>query len=193
MHIVCDVDGVLANLCPAWYAKYNKDYNDNLTVDKVTHWDTDRFVKPECGKKIYDYLGHPDLYDKVEPLEGALEGVEILRTLGHTFTFATANARGMTDAKNDWLFRHGFIDDDFKRVWPAEVMVSNDKWRIVGDIIIEDKAQTVVEWVTRTGKPAVILTYPYNMPQLSEQPDEFFEKCFPVLNWAEIVEVVRGR
>ena len=54
-----DIDGVLADLHTAWLDEYNKDFDDNLTISYITQWEMDKFVKPECGKKIFNYLKRP--------------------------------------------------------------------------------------------------------------------------------------
>ena len=79
--LALDIDSVLADLMPVWVERYNIDYNDNLTVKKIKDWDMSRFVKPECGKKIFDYLNDPNLYDYVNPIENAWEGVNALKNI----------------------------------------------------------------------------------------------------------------
>ncbi|MCJ7984909.1 hypothetical protein MUB16_14170 [Priestia sp. OVL9] len=39
-----------------WHNQYNKDYCDSLSVEKLKCWESEKYVKPECGTKIYDYL-----------------------------------------------------------------------------------------------------------------------------------------
>ena len=54
--ILVDMDSIAADLQEKWYGAYNKRYNDTITVDDILSWDTHKYVKPECGKKIYKYF-----------------------------------------------------------------------------------------------------------------------------------------
>jgi hypothetical protein len=67
-----------------WIWLYNYDYSDSLDYLDVDEWDVSKFVKPECGKKIFDYLLYKDLYDHVSPIPDAVWGVNMLREFGFT-------------------------------------------------------------------------------------------------------------
>src|SRR5512137_1810696 len=88
--IAMDVDDVCAMLSETWVAKYNKDWNDNLKVNEITEWAIEKFVKPECGKRIFSYLDNPKLYDSVQPVEGARKGIKALRSMGYRVVFVTS-------------------------------------------------------------------------------------------------------
>ena len=70
--IYIDVDVPTLRLHPKWLKLYNADFNDNFTEEMITCWDFHVLLKSECGTKVYAYLDKPDLYDDVEPTEGAL-------------------------------------------------------------------------------------------------------------------------
>lgn len=82
MRVGLDVDDVLLNLMDRWLELYNEEWDDNLAKRDVTTWDFFEHVRPECGKKIYDFLV-PSIYEGVEALEGAAEFVQAIRDLGH--------------------------------------------------------------------------------------------------------------
>ena len=131
--IAIDIDGVVADTHLAWYAQYNKDYHDTLTPDMVTEWDLHKFVKPECGTKIYEYLT-PKLYKKVQPNPDALDYVKFARIL-HRIIFVTS-VYHEAGAKFDWLKRFGFFDGVDK---PAKDYIEcNDKSLITADMLIDD-------------------------------------------------------
>lgn len=110
MLIFVDLDGVVIDLITAWLARYNQAYDDNLTKQKVTGWNLDRFVKPECGKDIYKYLDDPQLYHAAEPEPGALEYIPQLWALpGVRVVFNTTAVRGTMGAKLDWLQRYNLV------------------------------------------------------------------------------------
>lgn len=108
--VLCDLDGVVIDLMPAWLRRYNAEYGDTLTLAQIVEWDMVKAVKPECGKDIYKYLHNHELYDDAQPIEGALEGITELRKLGYRVVFATATNMHMAGRKLRWLAEHGFLE-----------------------------------------------------------------------------------
>jgi hypothetical protein len=90
-----------------------------------------------------------DLYREIEPIEGALYGINQLRQKGHTVLFATSVLRGCEGAKLDLLKRHGFIDQGGVygdgRIH-SDYFEAYDKSRIRGDILIDDRDQNVIDF-----------------------------------------------
>lgn len=189
MLIACDVDGILADLVPEVLRRYNRDYDDNRQFADVNTWPLHEHVKPECGSRIYEYLRDPDLYQHVRPVEGAPEGVERLRALGHRFVFVTSCTFGMTDQKAEWLERHGFCRAHNDGQLPAELIVANQKQHIAADLLIDDGPHNVRDWVDGAHRPAIVLAYPYNAC-LREQPSAFWLWCHRAASWPEIVRHV---
>lgn len=138
MIILLDVDGVVADLNNPWLARYNKDYNDDLTLEDITAWNIAQYTKPECGLKMYDYLEDPTLYDDVKPIEGAIEGVRALRDMGHEVAFVTScSGPEMCKAKTAWIIDHDGLtpaDED-----PMDyIYLVKRKHRIEGDLLLDD-------------------------------------------------------
>ena len=132
-----DVDGVLANLGDAWMDAYNKDYDDTLTDDMLTDWNVLKFVKPECGEKIFDYLHDPELYNNVQVIDGANAGVSFIRQSGFRVVFATSSVNGSAGRKYRWLIDNGFIDF---RNHPKDYIEIQDKSLLIGNdnVLIDD-------------------------------------------------------
>ena len=150
--ILCDVDGVVADLHASWLARYNRDWNDTLTTEQVLDWAIHRFVKPECEHRIYDYLQQIDLYDDVPPVEGALAGVETLRKMGHEILFLTDATPEHVEPKYEWLRSHGFLSK------PQEYRVEKEKWRVKGDVLIDDGPHNIEAYPG----PTVLVCRPHN-------------------------------
>lgn len=145
MIIGVDVDGVVADLGEAWLTAYNRDYNDDMTQDKILTWAIHEYVNPTCGRKIYNYLT-PELYDSVKPIEGALEGVLRLREMGHRVVFVTSTPRGSEGAKLSWLLKHGFLEGGGLygdgRVYEDYIECS-DKTLVAVDVLVDDRSTTI--------------------------------------------------
>jgi len=137
MIIFIDVDDVVADLISAWLARYNKDWNDSLASDMITEWEISKFVKPECGDRIYEYLEDPALYDTVQPIAPSTAKAALyrLRLLGHRIVFATTSVNGSAGRKLRWLYDYGFLEKS--RIQKDYIEVS-DKGLLYGDILIDD-------------------------------------------------------
>ena len=56
MRICIDIDGVVNNLPETVIDVYNEDYNDNLTINDITKYNIENFVKPEAKENFYKYF-----------------------------------------------------------------------------------------------------------------------------------------
>lgn len=159
MRVLVDVDGVVCDLHTAWLARYNADYNDTLTPDDIMEWGLHPFVKPECGNRIYDYLNE-DLYGPETPaIAGAREALMRLRQAGDRITFVTSCVSpGMFDPKVEWLRKEGMLIAPDGLI---AVLGNTSKLVVQGDVLIDDRADTVREYVT-AGRIAVVFTQPWN-------------------------------
>ncbi len=190
MIIACDVDGVVAALHVEWYRRYNRDWDDTLTDDRVHGWEVHRYVKPECGKKVYGYLEDGDLYEGVPPVDGAVEGVARLRELGHTVLFVTSCTFSMVDQKARWLQRHGFCEPSSTNLLPHDLIVAHQKSFVDADLLIDDGGHNVVPWVTGTRRQrhAILLNYRHNRDL--DMTSLMWSWCHRAHNWADIVQHV---
>ncbi len=109
--IAVDQDQVLANLLPEWIRRYNIDYDDNLTPDQVTNWNWHGIIKPECGKKIYNYLDDQELFENLPVIKDSQDVLYRLSKRYEIFVVtAPWNPQNVTP-KSNWLLKHfDFID-----------------------------------------------------------------------------------
>jgi 5'(3')-deoxyribonucleotidase len=174
MIILCDVDGVVADMIPAWLGLYNREYGDNLQPRDITTWALDPFVKPECGKKIYQYLHDPALYQHTLAVPGALRGVRALARAGHQLVYLSyCVGPEMMQAKARWLGLHGFLtygnmlfvgDPDFKRL-------------VRGNLMIDDYEENIRAF----GSFGMLFDAPYN---------RHAEELWRVRGWAGVAEAL---
>jgi 5'(3')-deoxyribonucleotidase len=157
--ILCDLDGIVADLLTPWLSRYNADYGDNLTVTDITDWDIHNCVKSECGEKIYDYINEPGFYFNLKPLPGAIDTINSLRNDGHEVVFVTASASAphTAEEKLRWIEKHFGMSR-------RDVFIGHKKHLVKGDVFIDDSPKNLMKY--REAWPdALICTiaYPHNV------------------------------
>jgi 5'-nucleotidase len=177
--ILCDVDGVCADLLSEWLGRYNSDYGDTVTPEQVSAWDVSKFVKPECGKKIFGYLHLPELYEAVQPIRGAWRGLRTLEEVGHRVIFiTTCVGPEMVVAKLGWLNAHDFLLDTHGKLRPVLFLDDATPKRVLrGDVLIDDYDKNLRDF----GGRGVLLDCAYN------RHDETFTRA---CGWNEVVNAI---
>jgi 5'(3')-deoxyribonucleotidase len=170
MRILVDVDGVLADIHTPWLGMYNADWHDHLRLCDITRWEMHELVKPECGKKIYDYLARPDFYRRASVIPCALEGVKELRRFGEV-VFVTS---GFFETKLEWLSRNGFIGADWR--FSKDVVMCQDKSMVIGDVLVDDRP------VNLKGFTGILFDQPWNRSEL------VYLRAY---SWGNVLEIVQ--
>ena len=198
MRILVDMDEIVVNLLDEWIRIYNREWDDNLMVDDIDAWDTHKFVKPACGKQIYQILKRPGLFDYLPPHAGAIDAITTLVAAGHDVRFATAppsadSCRG----KIEWVKRH-FAHPDFGM---SQVLMLHDKnWLAPSvDVLVDDKPKTIVEWREYADRadnagyhsPRIMtIAHPYNKPVLDKAHVVGYDANDTQRAWETIVEAI---
>jgi 5'(3')-deoxyribonucleotidase len=179
--IALDVDDLIADLVSHWLDLYNMEYDDNLRINEITDWDITKFVLPECGSKIYNFLNYPGLYSGVLPIPVAIEGVQVLkRTPNVRVIFVTA--QDFTGGKLPWLRRYGLLEDNER----SDFIVCKDKYLIRADILVDDNIDNFMSF---PGK-SILFTRPWNRyfseyegEQDRSRASDWYELSFQINNW----------
>ena len=108
IHIGIDVDGPLARLGVEWLRRINALAGTNYTTKDLTQWSMGH-LWPGHEHEIMAILQDIDLYDYVDPEEGARDGVRLLAMIG-SVSFVTDCPGDQAGRKIKWLERHGFLD-----------------------------------------------------------------------------------
>ncbi|WP_158634003.1 5' nucleotidase, NT5C type [Radiobacillus deserti] len=175
--LLIDMDSVICDLMTEWHRRYNEDYQDDLHVGKLSTWQSEQFVKPECGVKIYDYLKEPGLFLKLKPLPHA---IEVLERLNGQFDIliVTSSVSTAFQEKEQWVEKH------LPFIGKHNIIFSHRKNMIVGDLLFDDAPHNL-ESFHLTGRLAVAMDYPYNhdveVPRVQNWLD--FEQFVLNLDW----------
>lgn len=171
-----DVDYVVVPLHAEWYSRYNRDYDDNLTLKQVTEWSLHKFVKPECGKKIYDYLQDPDLYDNIKIPSKTVKAIKQIKQFTNLqLVFLTA---GIHIGKYNLLKRYGLVDSE------RDIIVASDKSLVYGDIMVDDYEENLYAFQKRNPKGFAMLFDAHHNRSV---------QMTRVKNWDDILSLIINR
>lgn len=146
-----DLDSCLNNLEVRWLELYNHDYKDNLTPADLLTWNTYEHVKPECGKKIYDYLLYPHLFRDLKPKPFTQE---VVKWLIQYVDLYIVTAYHWQTCKDKVLF----LQEHFPCIPVENVIFLNNKGLINLDYLVDDGPHNAEAF---TGI-SVLMDMPYN-------------------------------
>jgi 5'(3')-deoxyribonucleotidase len=170
-----DLDDTTFNFMPYIIERYNKKYNDNLTIDTFTNYNVRLFIKKEC-ENLFEEFRDDDLFLNATPKDDAVEVITwlnkkddvIFPTAGHP---CTRNAR-------DLLLKRTFS-------WykSEQLYMCPDKHLLRIDTLIDDCIDNVIDKHYR----AIVFTQPWNK---SLNVNNYFG-MFRVNNWLDIANIYR--
>lgn len=137
-----------------WHMRYNRDYQDNLSVERLKCWKSEKYVKPECGLKIYDYLEEPGLFLELQPLPDAIEVLTRLHKI-YDILIVTSSVTNAFAEKEMWIEKY------LPFIGKYNLIFSHRKNMIAGDLLFDDAPHNLIEF-SSTGRVAVAMDYPYN-------------------------------
>lgn len=156
--LLIDLDAIVIDLIRPWLAWYNKEYDDNVTVDDIKTYRIEEHLKKVAKvEDVYKFFDEHSNYANCPVLPGAAGALLELHKEGHNIIISTATAGQMAHLK--WPLVHKAAP------WLHEsnVMVGSRKEKLFGDVFIDDSPKNIVKY--RNAWPhAHILTiaYPYN-------------------------------
>lgn len=124
-----DLDSTLNNLDKVWLDRYNNDYNDN--IKEWSQWDMEKIVKPECGKKIYNYLHEKNFFLNLDIQPNAKEVVEQLSE-DYELYVVTAYVPDTCIDKVNWIKKQKLNIDE------KNIIFINNKGLLQLDYLIDD-------------------------------------------------------
>ena len=172
LSIAVDLDSTLNNLDEVWIlGDYNQLYQDNLTAEDMVTWDTHKYVKPECGRNVYDILAAPGYFRNLGLKDAwTKESFQWLYENFDVYIVSSCHPDTVTD-KVAWVTNH-FPFFDTKRF-----ITCHHKGLINTDLLIDDGPHNVVEFK----QESLLMDAAYNRHLLGIDHD--FKR---VSNWKEI-------
>lgn len=171
------MDGVVANIIDHWLDEYNKDWNDNKTKEDIKTFGIEKYVKPECGPFIMDYIYRKDFFMKASVYEGSQHYLKKLKDEGHDIYFATSSPICL----NAMIEKHRWVDEHFHFIGSERVVMLKNKSLLNGDILIDDYEKNLNHFQGMR----ILFDQPWNRNALNGT-------FLHLKNWKEIYETIRG-
>lgn len=142
-----------------------------------TVFDLHASLTPTESVLVRRIMDTPGFYAELKPIVGALEAIYEMLDEGHTVTFCSSpwnTNPTCNDDKRDWINK--WVGPG----WADSLVLTKDKTRIRGDILIDDKPQITGKFTPEWEH--VLFTAPYNTN--IDRPR--------ITDWADWKEVVNG-
>lgn len=176
MTILVDADGVLEDLTQKWVIYLNEKYGTSVRYDDVTEWDMTKSFPSLTREQVYGAELKEELYDQLEPYEGAVEYVKKLQDDGHTVYVVTTSPYQIIKTKMEKVIFKYFPNLSWKNV-----IITSNKKMIKGDVLIDDGIHNLLG----ADYKKVLMTAPYNRAFHAEE-----NGIIRVSSWREIYKVI---
>lgn len=184
--IIIDVDGVVAETLTYWLDVIHSKTGVRATIEDIKVWELHKSpaLAEVPAQFIYSRLQDPGFYEAIPMVPHADEFCKKLQDDGHKVYFVTARHGKVSMPETlSWFEKH--------MPWVKENQVGffYDKERIKADVIIDDKAETLMAY-QKEWPDAILLapSYPYNECVKDdviriERGDKFWEKVYKGLTF----------
>lgn len=174
MKIGVDCDSVLNNLTERVLEVYNADNEDNLTLDDITDYYMEQFVKPECRKDFYKIFSDKRVWKGIRVIDNCVDVLKKYNDRGHIIYIVTATEPSNMSKKGAWLSRLLPFLDIRKRL-----ICIHSKQLLNGniDVLIDDSLKNLIDGDYKR----VVLDYPWN-----RNVNDVENKLIRCKDWLEI-------
>lgn len=168
--ILVDVDSTICDTLPVWLERIHAKTGVKATVSDITSWGVHA-----CGPLVkvdpaivYGVLNEPGFNLSIPIFPGVKENIKKLMDEGHTVYFVTARYGGVCMGETlEWFKEH------LPFVGRTNLVFCSDKELLYGDVLVDDRAETVQKFHTHrppfTPFPTTIsILYPYNQTLLDD-------------------------
>lgn len=161
MRILVDMDGIVTDTLPAWLQRIYETTGVKATPSDVVKWNL--IENPPLNQltpqQLFSILNEPGFNKTLPQMADAAHYLGQLHKAGHDISIVTARAGTNCKPETEQWLREmmPWLNID-KRVW-----FIYDKHRVTGDVLIDDKAETLIQY--RQEHPnahLVTIDYPYN-------------------------------
>ena len=160
MTILLDMDQVIVDTTTGFIKKWKEMFPEIPCVpyEKISALDLEELYLPEHKDNVSQVWASPGLFYGLKPLPGALEAIEeIKRTVRDVAICTSSPSKNRYAAQEKYEWVRDNLDSD----WLKRLIITQDKTRIFGDILIDDKPK--ISGAQNPSWEHVLYTHPWNV------------------------------
>lgn len=170
MIIFVDMDEVIADTYGAHIELYNKEFNEQLSVEMCEGSEVWQNVPVERQASVRKHATLPGFFRNLKPIQYSQDVLKKLSEKHHVYIASAAmQFPNSLEEKSDWL------DEHFPFIHWKNRILCGDKHILKGDVLIDDRSYNLKDFDGR----AFLFTSPHNINT------QGFER---VSTWLEIAE-----
>ena len=174
--ILVDMDDTIEYLLKAWVEYLNERHGTTVRPDDITDWDLTTAFPALTRDQVFAPLVEDALWERVEPMEDAVEALQSIIADGHTVKIVTATAYQTVRSKMESvLFKH------FPFLTWKDVIIAHNKQMIKGDIMIDDAPHNLEDG----DYVRVLMDAPHN-----RKYNDISNGMYRVRGWKDVKEIV---
>lgn len=152
---LCDVCDVAVDL----HNTTIRSANLKLDMEKITDWDIFDMISDEECERVIKLFNDPEFWRHLPPVPGVHEGLEGLKEQGYTIRWVTSPWFTCDNWEN---IRRTWLKEQFGTS-PLDITFTAEKFRVDGDILIDDRPKHVRLWrAAHPNKTAWLFDTPFN-------------------------------
>ncbi len=158
MIILVDMDEVIVELekkIIELLIKENPEKKDLINIPRTKFKLTNQY--PDIEDKLKEIASRKGLTENLEPVEGSIEALKKIESLGHKIFICTAP---LTNYKNSVLEKYKWIEKNLGIDWTKKIILTKDKTLIKGDILIDDNPS--INGIKNPEWEHILFDKPYN-------------------------------
>lgn len=158
--IMFDVDGVLGDFCAVALDHVFKMTGKRYHQDDITQWDIMKSLgfSDEKSKELYESMQIPGLCSSIEPYYGTEDALKAIRKFADVWCITSPfSGPYWLYERDQWLkTKLGFKSNEILHVR------GESKFAVTADILVEDKTETLDQWMNHTGNQGILWERTYN-------------------------------
>lgn len=175
--VVTDIDNCLNNLMKQTLKMYNERHGTDYTIENLTTYALGDCFSLEETQRMQAMFLEKELWDSLEPIEGAAWGLQSLINEGYKVYAATSTHYINFPWKVQWFIdKFPFFDE-------KNIICIHDKSLLKCDVLIEDCYSNL----TKSMSDRIVLNYPWNEKY---QDRDYIYGINRAYNWEEVVRFV---
>lgn len=162
--VLLDMDDTINHFLERFWEIHYNVYGEYVDPTKINDWDLAKFTKR--GSDVYDLLNYPGLYRELRPKEDVDAVIRNLEEKYNVFLVTdTPSGTSHCDVEksfsNPTADKRKWVQQHFPFLDSSKMIFSSHKWLIQGDVLVDDKPQTFLEFQKR-GRNVILADAPHN-------------------------------